>query len=102
MTPLLGGELRVISAGAPLFADSLAAQGVAVETVDWRPPADGDADLAAALAATWRPSIDAANQAALRRVLDAHQFLVDVRPAGEVIPGMARDMVLHAGPPIDW
>jgi hypothetical protein len=46
--------------------------------------------------------VDAANQQALRRVLDAHQFLVDVRPAGEVIPGMTPDMVLHAGPPIQW
>jgi len=42
------------------------------------------------------------NQVALRRVLDAQQVLVDVRPAGEVIPGMQRDMVLHAGPPIEW
>jgi hypothetical protein len=35
-------------------------------------------------------------------VLDARQTLIDVRPAGEVIPGMRRDMVLHAGPPITW
>jgi len=100
--PLLTGQLGVISAGAPLFADTLTAQGVAVERVDWRPPAEGDEKLAALLASTWRPSVDAANQQALRRVLDAQQFLVDVRPAGEVIPGMTRDMVLHAGPPIDW
>ena len=39
---------------------------------------------------------------ALRRMLDAQQVLVDVRPAGEVIPGMERDMVLHSGPPIEW
>ena len=45
---------------------------------------------------------DRANATALRRVLDARQVLVDVRPAGEVISGFERDMVLHAGPPIDW
>jgi Protein of unknown function (DUF1116) len=102
MTSLLDGELRVVSAGAPLFADTLAAQGVRVEQVDWRPPADGDQELAALLAETWQPSVDTANQQALRRVMDAQQFLVDVRPAGEVIPGMTHDTVLHAGPPIEW
>jgi hypothetical protein len=94
--------LRVISAGAPLFADTLAAQGVAVERVDWRPPAEGDANLAGALARTWDVAIDRANEVALRRVLEAQQVLVDVLPASEVVPGMQRDMILHAGPPIDW
>jgi hypothetical protein len=99
---LLGGDLRVVSSGAALFADDLANQGVEVERVDWRPPADGDAELSRQLGGLWRPVIDAANQVALRRALDAQQVLVDVRPAGEVIPGMQRDMVLHAGPPIEW
>jgi len=100
--PLLESPLRVISAGASLFAETLADQGVAVEQVDWRPPADGSPELAAILGRLWTPAVDAANQTALRKVLDARQVLVDVRPAGEVIPGMQRDMVLHAGPPIDW
>jgi len=102
MRPLLESPLRVLSAGAALFADTLADQGVAVERIDWRPPAEGDAQLAGQLGRLWRQRIDAANQVALRRVLDAQQVLVDVRPAGEVIPGMQRDMVLHAGPPIEW
>ena len=92
----------MISAGAPLFADTLAGQGVAVERVDWRPPAAGDAALAGMLARTWDPSIDRANEVALRRVLEAQQVLVDVLPAGEVVPGMQRDTILHAGPPITW
>ncbi|MDQ3810445.1 MAG: DUF1116 domain-containing protein, partial [Chloroflexota bacterium] len=102
MKPLLGDALRVVAVGAPLFADSLAAQGVAVERVEWQPPARADADLARVLARTWDATVDAANQEALRRVLDSRQVLVDVRPAGEVIPGMTRDMILHAGPPITW
>jgi hypothetical protein len=102
MRSLLDGDLRAVSVGAPLFADTLAEQGVAVERVDWRPPADGDAQLADLLGQTWQQSVESANGEALRRVLDAHQFLVDVRPAGEVIPGMTRDTVLHAGPPITW
>jgi hypothetical protein len=99
---LLDGDVRVVSAGAALFADELSAQGVAVERIDWRPPADGDAQTARQLGQLWGPEVDAANQVALRRVLDAQQVLVDVRPAGEVVPGLERDMVLHAGPPIDW
>jgi len=99
---LLGAELRVISAGAAMFGDTLTAQGVAVEAVQWAPPAEGDATLAGQLARTWRDDVDAANRRALRQVLDAQQVLVDVRPAGEVIPGMTRQSVLHAGPPIAW
>lgn len=100
--PLLDAEPRVLSAGATLFADELRAQGVEVERVDWRPPAEADPDLTRKLGQLWTAEIDTANQLALRRVLDAQQLLVDVRPAGEVVPGMERDMVLHAGPPIDW
>jgi Protein of unknown function (DUF1116) len=99
---LLDEPLRVLSAGAPLFADTLSAQGVPVERVDWKPPANGDSHLASIVARLWDPAVDAANQVALRRVLEAQQVLVDVRPAGEVVPGMERDMVLHAGPPITW
>ncbi|TME37037.1 MAG: DUF1116 domain-containing protein [Chloroflexi bacterium] len=99
---LLDHSLRALSVGAPLFADTLAAQGVAVERVDWRPPAEGDPELAGLLARLWDPAVDAANEVALQRVLQAQQVLVDVRPAGEVVLGMQRDMVLHAGPPIDW
>src|SRR5205085_3804898 len=87
---------------AALLSQTVASQGVAVQEVDWRPPAHGSAELASILGALWDPAIDAANQVALRRILEARQLLVDVRPAGEVIPGMERDMVLHAGPPIAW
>lgn len=99
---LLDAPLRAVAVGAPLFGETLAAQGAAVQPVDWRPPADGDPSLASALARLWTQDVDRANAEALQRVLDARQVLVDVRPAGEVIPGFERDMVLHAGPPIDW
>jgi Protein of unknown function (DUF1116) len=99
---LLEGSLRVVSAGAPLFADSLTAQGVVVERVEWQPPAEGNSGLAEMLSDLWRPDVDEANQIALQRVLEARQALVDVRPAHEVIPGFEPNMILHAGPPIDW
>ena len=43
--------LRVINLGLEVFARELEAAGVPVVHVDWRPPAGGDAHLAALLAA---------------------------------------------------
>jgi len=43
-----------------------------------------------------------ANAAVLERLVRGHPFLVDVRPAIEVVPGMRPDLVLHAGPPLAW
>lgn len=49
-----------------------------------------------------REKIAAANEEAVRRINAAEPVLVDIAPAGEVIPGLTDRMVLHAGPPIDW
>jgi len=46
--------------------------------------------------------IEAANEEAVRRMVVADPVLVDVAPAGEVIPGLSDKMVLHSGPPVDW
>ncbi|MDA0262353.1 MAG: DUF1116 domain-containing protein [Proteobacteria bacterium] len=47
-------------------------------------------------------SIEDANHEAVRRMLAADPVLVDVVRAGDVIEGLDRHVVLHAGPPIDW
>ncbi len=47
-------------------------------------------------------NIEAANQEGLRRILEAQPVLVDVRPAGEVLPRLTPGSLLHAGPPIVW
>ncbi|MFQ5520099.1 MAG: DUF1116 domain-containing protein [Candidatus Methylomirabilia bacterium] len=41
-----------------------------------------------------------ANAEALRRIVAAQPILVDLKPAGEVIPGLAEHDLLHAGPPL--
>ena len=46
--------------------------------------------------------IDDANGTAIRRVLDATPVLVGIGRARDVIPDMADDLLLHAGPPISW
>lgn len=48
-TKVLPEALRVINVGLESFADDLRADGVPVVQLDWRPPAGGNARLAALL-----------------------------------------------------
>lgn len=48
------------------------------------------------------PSIDEDNREAIERLHAADPTLEDVRPAGEVVPGLTPPTVLHAGPPVAW
>ena len=47
-------------------------------------------------------AIDQANAAAIQRVLAATPVLVGIARARDVIAGMGDDLLLHAGPPIEW
>lgn len=49
-----------------------------------------------------RSEIEEANRVAVKQMMDSDPYLVGVKPAGEVIPGMSATTVLHAGPPITW
>src|SRR6185369_6572621 len=46
--------------------------------------------------------IDSANQTAVERMMSARPILKGLAPAREVVPGMKPNLLLHAGPPIDW
>lgn len=46
--------------------------------------------------------IEEANKQALEIIQSAQPTLVGMGIAGECIPGMAKDLLLHAGPPISW
>ena len=46
--------------------------------------------------------VEQANSEALRRMLGAEPVLIDVQPAGDVLPGLGERMILHAGPPVEW
>ncbi|MSO76094.1 MAG: DUF1116 domain-containing protein [Alphaproteobacteria bacterium] len=100
---LLRGPARVVNVGLRGFADDLHRRGVAVVDVDWAPPAAGDPKLARLLARLDGDArIERANLEALDRLIGGDPVLVDVVPAGTVIPGLGERMLLHAGPPIDW
>jgi len=49
-----------------------------------------------------KAKIEEANQEAVSRIQRAKPTLIDVSIAGEAIPGMKRNMILHAGPPEPW
>jgi hypothetical protein len=47
-------------------------------------------------------AIDQANQTAVERMMSARPILTGVETARSVIPGMKDNLLLHAGPPIEW
>ena len=101
MQRLLGGPVRVVNIGLAGFSRDLAANGISVVQVDWRPPSRFSQVLS-----TLEPraaAIDKANAEALKRILAAEPVLVGVRRAGELIAELdAERLILHAGPPITW
>jgi hypothetical protein len=46
--------------------------------------------------------IDKANDAAVSRVLAAKPTVVGIGLARDVVPGMRKNLILHAGPPVTW
>jgi hypothetical protein len=46
--------------------------------------------------------IENANRTAVERMTSARPMLKTVAPARDVVPGMRDDLLLHAGPPIEW
>ena len=101
--------LRVVNLGVETFADDLRAQGVETLSVDWRPSAGGDARLVECLdrlddvmRLASGGTVAEANETCLRRIAQSTAVLVDVRPAGEVVPGLDDHTVYHAGAPLPW
>lgn len=100
---LFGEELRVVNVGLETFADSIDTAGGAVQRTDWRPPAAGNREIGAALAALANlPAVEEANRRAFAAYLGAQPVLERIGMAGADIPGMGERMILHAGPPVEW
>lgn len=102
---LFAGELRAVNIGLESFAGNLAREGTPVVQVNWRPPAGGDVKALAALDALAKGTkvdVEAANAEAVRRILAAKPTVVGIGIAKDVVPGMAKDLILHAGPPVTW
>ena len=46
--------------------------------------------------------INAANRTAVERMISSRPMLTGVARAGDVVPGLRENLLLHAGPPIEW
>jgi len=101
-------ELAVINLGLPAFGDDIAKQGALVTSPEWRPPAGGDPATVAALTRmlAWPDAahqrIAEANKEAGRRLVAAQPAVVGVGKAIDLLPGMTKKTILHAGPPVTW
>ena len=100
----LSASSRVLSIGVDAVVAG--ARGHAtVQSLDWRPPLDGDIDTARRTAALFvDPRVDTANQLAVEAALAVDPVVTRVLPARDVIAGLGGDQrrLLHAGPPIAW
>ncbi len=47
-------------------------------------------------------SIERANKEAIEKLLNSHPFIVGIGKAIDDIPGMKKNLFLHAGPPVTW
>ncbi len=96
-------DLHVINMGLESFAENLKEEDVKVLQMNWKPPAGGSKKLISLLRRhIMKVDMGKANQEAASRILKGRPTLVDISTAGEVIPGMKKNMLLHAGPPLRW
>ena len=103
---LFSQPLSAINVGAEMFADDIKAQGAPVTHLDWTPPGGGRPDVIAVLTALSRSDLAVkiadANAEAVERIITSQPVLVGYAPAIDVVPGMTRKTILHAGPPIEF
>ena len=103
-------ELEVINIGLNTFLDGLQKSNVPFAHLAWKPPAHGDVeliDILFDLTVGFRDAdgcslLDRANQVAVERVRQSRPVLRRIRPAGECIPALTKNTLLHAGPPVSW
>ena len=98
---LFESELKVINIGLESFLQGLSDSGVKSVQAQFKPPLSADVALFDK-AGKYAARIGKANKKALERVLAAKPALVGMGRALDVIPGMKKDLILHAGPPINW
>ncbi|MBI5240124.1 MAG: DUF1116 domain-containing protein [Elusimicrobia bacterium] len=94
-------KLKVVNIGLESFRSGLDHGGAPSVQVDWRPPVAVDAAALKTVQAR-AGDIKKANAKAAAKVLAAKPFLIGLEKALDVIPGMKKDLILHAGPPVAW
>ncbi|PKN71392.1 MAG: hypothetical protein CVU50_10285 [Candidatus Cloacimonetes bacterium HGW-Cloacimonetes-3] len=96
------GSLGVVNVGLEAFTADLETQGVAVAQVAWKPPLDVDKKAVDIINKHYATLIEKANTEALKIINAGKPVLIGMGLAIDTIPGMHKDLILHAGPPITW
>ena len=94
-------ELKVINTGISTFQEELSAHGTKAVQVAWKPPAAVSAEASEKISANL-DTITKANEEAMKIILAGKPVLTGMSTAIEKIPGMKKNLILHAGPPVTW
>jgi hypothetical protein len=98
---LFQSQLQVVNIGLESFKQSLDHCHAPSVQVDWRPPVAVDPEALKTIRAK-ADAIAKANAKAAAKVLAAKPMLIGLEQALDVVPGMKKNLILHAGPPITW
>jgi succinyl-CoA synthetase alpha subunit len=102
---LISEAPKVINIGVESFVEPIETFGGQAVQFDWRPKAGGNPELIKILNELEKmPEIQEANEIVTKRMEESQPFLVDVKPAYELIPALNTDekIILHAGPPLKF
>ena len=107
MTSLFKQPLNVINVGIEMFSDDLKKQHIPVTHLSWTQPGQGNIEVIRALDkiesnASLQEKIAVANAQALERIIQSQPVLIGYDQAINVVPGMTKNTILHAGPPVAW
>jgi NifU-like protein involved in Fe-S cluster formation len=106
ITELLNSKIHAINVGIEFFKDDILKQNTSATHLDWKPPGGGKPEMIAALVKLERQEIiekiEAANKLAVERIINSQPVLTGFDQASNVVPGMTKTTILHAGPPITW
>jgi hypothetical protein len=95
---VISAELGILNVGLPLIVEA----ATNALTLDWRPPAWGNAEIARSAVHLDNATTQAANAAAVAEIHAARPVLTRIRPARSEIAGFGDGrLLLHAGPPIE-
>ena len=83
------------------FKETLDGLKVNSVQVYWKPPIFNDSNVFQVINKN-KDKIESANKEAVTRILNAKPYLVGMGKALDVITGMKKNLLLHAGPPVTW
>ncbi len=92
---------KVINVGLSRFAEDLIEQNVVVQQVDWHQPLEAELRYGDKFVRN-QQRVEKANQKAIGIIQAGKPALTGMGIARDLVPGMHEDLILHAGPPIEW